>query len=89
MCAAVAAMARRAHGDAVAWLGQSSTGRPHRGPVLPARHAEEAGGSPPSLSQPSGIQKFRKCSASELGRCEGELAAGPVKELCVHVCIGP
>lgn len=76
-------------GDTAAWLGQSSTGRPHCSPALPAGNAGQAGGSLPSLEQPSGMHKFRKCSASKLGRLEGDLTAGPVNELCVHVCIGP
>lgn len=73
----------------MAWLGHSSTDRPRCSPALPAGNAEEAGGSLPSLRQPSGMHKFRKCSASKLGPLEGDLTAGPVNELCVHVCIGP
>lgn len=82
-------MAPRMQGDAAACAGQGSTDRLHCSPVLPARNAEEVGGSPPSLRQPSGMQNFRKCSASKLGQLEGELTAGPVNELCVHVCVGP
>lgn len=59
-----------------------------RAAVLPAGNAGQAGGSSPSLRQPSGMQKFRKCSASKSGRLEGELTSGPVNDPCVHVCIG-
>lgn len=80
MHAAVTAMAPRGQGRA-AQVGRTA--------ALSCQLGMQRKQGQPACPQTAGIQKCRKCSASKLGRLEGELTAGPVNELCVHVCIGP